>query len=243
MPMKYQPVTLFIDSQEAFDYVKPMLKRIFDQPRLIHCDTHQKAMDFIDSDQYADIIFAEWDLTGEEFMDSVRHDLENHNTPVIIMSEDTTKKKVLLNSIDREATFFLAKPFLEKGLVKKYNKVLKNIERRRTNRIHPASPVSLQIKFNKKQQYSFPLVDISIDACLFRVPIKTSRKISIYQQAQVSLSVDELHMRANGEVYRIGQCRNNPEKKDAALVMIKFNESEQHNREIHEVLDELGKRW
>jgi response regulator RpfG family c-di-GMP phosphodiesterase len=241
--MKSQPVTLFIDSQKEFDYTKPMLERILDKPRLIHFKKHKDAMEFIDSDQYADIIFADWDLTGHAFMNSVRRDLENHNTPVIIMSEDTTKKKAILKSVDREATFFLSKPYLEKGLLKKYNKVLQHIERRRKDRIHPKAPLMVQIKFSDSQQYSLPLVDLSIDGCLCRTPIEVSRQISIYQEAEVNLSTGEFNMLTHGHVYRIGQCRSDPNNKKMVLVMIKFSETDQEDRQIQETLDELGKRW
>ncbi|MCW8964838.1 MAG: response regulator [Gammaproteobacteria bacterium] len=241
--MKSRPVTLIVDSKEVFKIMKPMLKRMLDKPRLVHCKTHKDAMDYIDSDQFADIIFADWDLTGYPFMHSVRRDLENHNTPVIIMSDDTKIKKIVLKNIDREATFFLAKPFLEKGLVKKFNKVVNVIERRRKNRLHPASQILLEIKFNDGKQYSLPLIDISIDGCLLRAPLETSWHFSIYQQIQVSLTIEEFNMPVHGEVYRIGHDRTNPENKDTVLIMIKFSDSEQQDRELQELVDELGKRW
>lgn len=241
--MKSQPVILFVDSKKNFNIVKPMLERMLDQPRFIHCKTYQDAMKYIDSDQYADIIFADWDLTGYPFIHSVRDDLENHNTPVIIMSDDTKIKKIVLKNIDQEATFFLAKPFLEKGLIKKYNKVLKVIERRRKNRIYPDCPIPLQVKITKNQQYSLPLIDISIDGCLFRAPIEISREISIYQHAKVSLTIDEFDTHVHGEVYRIGHDRTNPYNKDTVLIMIKFSSSDQQGRELQELVDELEKRW
>lgn len=241
--MKSQPVTLFIDSQEVFDIVKPMLEKILDRPRLIHCRTHKEAMDYIDSDQYADIIFADWSLTGYPFINSVRRDMENHNTPVIIMSEDTTIQTIVLEKIDREPTFFQSKPFLEKGLVHKFNEVLQVIERRRKNRINPDRPVSLEVQFDDNQQYSLPLVDISIDGCLFRTPLETSRQISIYQHVTISLNIDEFNMQVHGEVYRIGHDRTIPENRNTVLVMIKFNDLEQQGRELQELVDELEKRW
>jgi DNA-binding response OmpR family regulator len=241
--MKSNPVTLFIDNKESFGVVRPMLNRMLEKPRLIHCKTLKEAMKYIDSDQYADIIFADWSLTGYPFMRSVRRDLENHNTPVIIMSDDTKIKKIVLKNIDQEATFFLAKPFLEKGLVKKFNKILNIIERRRKNRIYPDYPISLPVQFYKKQQYSLLLIDLSIDGCLFRVPIETSRQISIYQSTQVSLAIDEFNIQVNGEVYRIGHDRTNPDNKDTVLVMIKFSSSDQQNRGLQELVDELEKRW
>jgi len=241
--MKSNPVTLFVDNQESFDMVKPMLENILDKPRLIHCKTHKDAMKYIDSDQFADIIFADWDLTGYPFMHSVRDDLENHNTPVIIMSEDTKIKKITLKNLDREATFFLAKPFLEKGLKKKFKKVSKVIERRRKNRIYPTSPVLVKVKFSDKQKYSLPLVDISLDACLLRVPLEDSWRMSIYQNTRISFALEEFNLKVNGEVYRIGHDRANPDSKDTVLVMFKFANSDQQDKDFIEMIDELEKRW
>jgi len=241
--MKSCPVTLLIDCQDDFDIIKPMLEKALDRPRIIHCKTHQDAMDYIDSDEYADIIFAEWELTGYPFIDSVRRDLENHNTPVVIMSKDIALKKIVLKSIDREATFFLAKPFLEKGLVNEFNRILKDTDRRRKNRIHPVSPVFLQIQFNEKQQYSLPLVDISIDGCLLRTPVETSWHFSVYQHVQVYLNIDEFNMQLHGEVYRIGHDRAFLDSKDNVLILIKFSNSDQQDMKVQEMVDDLGKRW
>ena len=241
--MKSQPATLLVDNQEMFEYMKPMLEGILDQPRLIHCSSQQEAMDYIDSHEFADVILADWDLTGYKFIDRVRRDLENHNTPVIIMSEDTTIKKIVLKEIDREATFYLAKPFLEKGLKKKFNKVLNSIERRRKNRVHPASPLELEVKFDHGQQYSLSLVDISIDGCLFRIPVETCRELNIYQPAEIRLAIDEFDIKVHGEVYRLGHDRARPDTRDTVLAMIKFSNTDQQSRALEELMDELSRRW
>lgn len=241
--MKSQPVTLLVDNQETLDYMQPMLEEILDQPRLIHCASRDEAMRYIDSHEYADVILADWELTGYKFIDRVRRDIENHNTPIIIMSEDTTIKKIVLKEIDREATFFLTKPFLEKGLKKKFNKVLNSIERRRKNRVHPASPVALEVEFGSGQVYTLALVDISIDGCLFRIPLETSRELSVYQPADVRLAIDEFDIKVNGEVYRLGHDRARPDTKDTVLAMIKLSQPDRQSRALEELMDELGRRW
>lgn len=241
--MKSNPEILVVESQEMFDYVQPMLSHAFDEPQLVHCKTHQEAMQYVASDRYADFIFADWDLSGYRFMSDVRRDPENHHTPVVIMSEDTTNKKIVLNSLTSEATFFLAKPFLEKGLLKKLNKALKTIEKRRKNRIHPPISHHLDVAIGENLHLSLPLVDISIDGCLFRVPLETSRQISIYQHASVALNIDEFDILADGEVYRIGYDKPTPQLKSSVLVMIRLSGNEQQERDVHELLDVLGKRW
>ena len=240
--MKSQPLILVVDDQQVFSFMEPMLNHLFDKPQLVHCSTTKDAMHFVDSDLYADFIFADWDMTGYQFMDSVRSDLENHNTPVVIMSEDTTNKQIVLNSVASEATFFLAKPFLEKGLAKKMNKVMNAIERRRKNRIHPAMTVTLPVVFEGSHHASLPLVDISIDGCLLRAPIDICQQVSIYQKAMVSIKIDEFDIKAAGEVYRIGQDRPVPEDRNTVLLMIRFSDSEP-DQQIQELVDELGKRW
>ncbi|MCK4710215.1 MAG: response regulator transcription factor, partial [Gammaproteobacteria bacterium] len=103
--MKSSPVALVIDNQEVFEFIKPALSKTLNTTQIIHCKTHQDAMSYIASDQQADIIIADWTLTGYIFLESVRSDLENHNTPVIIMSEDTNIKKIILNNVESKATF------------------------------------------------------------------------------------------------------------------------------------------
>ena len=241
--MKSSPEILVVENQHMFDYMQPMLNHILNEPRLVHCKTHQEAMQYVASDRYADFIFADWDLTGYQFMSQVRSDPENHHTPVVIMSEDTTNKKIVLNRKTSEATFFLAKPYLEKGLVKKLNKALKAVEKRRKNRMHPPEPLKLPVIIGDNEHLSLPLVDISIDGCLFRVPLETSKQISIYQPTTVMLHIDEFNFRAYGEVYRIGHDRPVPQHKDSVLVMIRLSGSEQQEREVQDLIDEIGKRW
>lgn len=241
--MKSRPEILVIDDQEAFDMMQPVLNDLLDNPSLVHCRNRNEALDYVASNRFADFIFADWDLTGYAFMNSVRRDLENHNTPVIIMSEDTTNKKIALNSLTREATFFLAKPFLPKGLIKKFDKAMKVVERRRKNRIHPPVPYRLPIAFDDGIRETLPLVDVSIDGCLFRAPIEFGQRIRIYQRASLSLRIDEFDIEADGEVYRIGHDRPIPEHRDTILIMIKFTGEERQQREIQELVDELAKRW
>ena len=117
------------------------------------------------------------------------------------------------------------------------------MEHRRKTRLHPEKPYLINITLNKKQCYSLPLVDISIDGCLLRVPIETSKQIIIYQQTVLALKIDEFNIQVNGEIYRIGHDRPIPENHDSVLIMIKFTGSQQQNNELQEVIDELGKRW
>ncbi len=241
--MKNNPAVLIIDDQDVFDLIKPLISKTLNTTQLIHCKNHEDAMSYIASDQQADIIFADWSLTRHSFMESVRSDLENHNTPVVIMSEDSKIKNIVLNEIESKSTFFLAKPFLKKGFIKKLTKVLDVMEHRRKVRLHPENTYLLNITLNDKQSIALPLVDISIDGCLLRVPLEVSRQFYIYQKAVVSINIEEFKTRIDGEIYRIGHDRPIPEKRDSVLLMIKFNGSAKQNDALQEVIDELGKRW
>ena len=241
--MKSRPVALVVETQAGFDYIKPMLEKMLIQPRIVHCDTHQAAMSYVASDEYADYIFADWGLGGYRFLEAVRADLENHNPPILIMSEDTNNKQVVLNATTSPGTFFLAKPFLEKGLVKKFEKALDTVERRRKQRINPFREILLSVTLEDDDCHEFQLVDISIDGCLFRMSLDMSRKLYVYQKAIVSLVIDEFDIKVVSEIYRIGHDRPIPEARDTVLVMFKFLVDEEQDRDLSDLVDELGRRW
>ena len=241
--MKSNPTAMYVDDQDSFDVVKPMLEKMLDRPQLIHCKNREEAIEFIDSDRYADIIIADWELSGYTFMHKVREDIENHNTPVIITSDDTTVHSIVEKDICQGSTFFLAKPFLEKGLISKYHEVLTALERRRKNRVYPPCPVYVQARFGGGQEYTLSVSDISLDGCLLRVPVEDSDQVRIYQSTQICVSVDEFTMEVFGEVYRIGQDKANLDAKDTVLIMVKFYQAHQSERESLELIDELEQRW
>jgi hypothetical protein len=117
------------------------------------------------------------------------------------------------------------------------------IERRRKDRIHPDIQITLKVHLNDALVYSLPLVDLSIDGCLFRVPIKNSRKFVVCQPAVVDLTIEEFNMQVHGDVYRITVDTDYPQNKDTALVMIMFGAMERDNKDLQEMIDILGKRW
>jgi CheY-like chemotaxis protein len=241
--MKSRPVVLVVETQASFQYMQPMLERMLNQPRLVHCKTHQEAMSYVASDEYADYIFADWDLGGYRFLEAVRSDLENHNTPIIIMSEDTNNKQIVLNAATSPGTFFLAKPFLEKGLVNKFEKALSAVERRRRNRINPFRAIVLAVLLEDGRQLDLQLVDISIDGCLFRMSLEMSKSLHVYQRARISLNIDEFAIEAWGEIYRIGHDRPIPDARDSVLVMLKFVGPDDEERQLIDLVDELARRW
>lgn len=241
--MKPEPVILVVDTHEVFHLMQPMLNHTLDRPQLVHCSDYADAMHYVASNKYADFIFADWELTGYAFMSSVRSDPENHNTPVIIMSEDRNNKRIVLDTITSEATFFLAKPFLEKGLSKKIAKAQQVLERRRRKRLHPPTRLALKVVFDNQPAASLQLVDISLDGCLLRAPLDFAAGLKIYQHAMVLLEVDEFDVRSSGAIVRIGADRPLPVNRDSVLILLRFDGENLQRRELVDLIDELGKRW
>ncbi len=242
--MKAKLVILILESKNVFDLMQPALDKTLESTQFVHCSTHQEAMQYVYSDQRADLIFADWSLAGFSFIDEVRADLENHNTPIIIMSEDVTNKKIVLNEIENKSTYFLSKPFLDKGLIKKVTKVLKHRERRRSTRIHPHKDYSISFDCNDKGNFQTQLVDISISGCLLRLPIEMTRQISIYNQCVLNIVIDEFQLEIMGELIRIGHDRLLPEEKRSVLIMMKFIDTQaDHVEKLQNMIDELNLRW
>ncbi len=237
-------VILIVDSKNIFDLMRPVLEKQLCSAQFIHCTSHQQAMDFVHSDQRAHLIFADWSLTGFTFVDEVRSDEENHNTPVIIMSEDVTKKQIVLNEIENKSTYFLSKPFLDKGLIKKLNKVLAQRERRRSTRIHPGKSYAVEFNIKDKGSFQSQLVDISITACLLRLPIENTREIGIYEQCLLDINIDEFTIKVMAELVRIGHDELRPGNKKSVLVVMNFIDTQlEHVTKLQLMIDELGLRW
>jgi len=242
--MKAKFVILIADSKDVFDLMRPALEKELRSTQFIHCSTQQQAMDFVHSEQRANLIFADWSLTGFTFVDEVRSDVENHNTPVIIMSEDVTKKQIVLNEIENKSTYFLSKPFLDKGLVKKLNKVLAQRERRRSTRIHPSKDYAVEFDIKDKGSFQSELVDISISACLLRLPVEVTGPTGIYDECLLDINIDEFSVKIMAELVRIGHDELKPGDKTSVLVVMKFIDTQlEHVTKLQLMIDELDLRW
>lgn len=239
--MRVDPVVMVVDSKEVFDLMEPILADFLQASKVVHCVSHQQAMDYVDSDQRADFIFADWQLTGHEFVLAVRNDLENHNTPLIIMSEDVRIKGIVLDEIENRSSFFLSKPFLGKGLKNKISEVVEQVERRRETRLRPQKAYQVKVNFSGEGLFSFALVDISIFGALFRVPLEQVRQLSIYLQAQVDFQIEGFDVDISAELCRIGYDKPIPQNRDTVLIMMKFVEKDRARiKLLQQMLDELN---
>ena len=235
---------MVVDSQEIFELMEPILAEFLHTSNIVHCSTHQQAMDYVFSDQRADLIFADWVLSGHQFVTGVRNDLENHNTPIIIMSEDVRIKGIVLDETENRTTFFLSKPFLSKGLTHRITEVLDLVERRRQSRLRPQKDYRIDIDFAGEGIHSLSLVDISIFGCLFRMPVELTKRLSIYQQGEIHLQIDDLKTEISGELCRMGYDKPVPEDRASVLMMMKFIDTRpEHEEQLQAMLDELYTRW
>jgi DNA-binding response OmpR family regulator len=241
--MRHEPYLLIIDNREIYDAMAPVLSRHLGTTHLIHCDNYNSALEIIKSDLRLDLIFADWQLTGAEFIDAVRADLENHNTPLIVLSGEDNRlvEEVVLR---HGATDWLTKPFLNKALTHKIDTIFASRERRRRSRIHPERRYPLQVNFANGTQIELDLLDFSFEACLGRGPAVLCQQICIYEEATMRLNVEEFDVTLDGCVERIERDPAAELTKDKILIMLRFRDSHEDRLDkLRDMLDELVARW
>ena len=241
--MKQHPVILVVDESEVFELMKPVLLREFYEPRLIHYADKKQAMDYILSDKRADLIFVDWDMVEEDFFNLVRTDLENHNTPVIIMTE-CVNDTVISSALKYGITQHLAKPFLDKALIQSINQIMSFQEGRRKRRLHPDHSESIRVTFESLDSELLNIIDISCDGCLVRVSNDIARHAFIYHIAQIDFKLYQFDFQLKAQVWRIGHDYPLTEEQDHVLVMLKFIETDDSDiDQLNLLLDELQSQW
>lgn len=241
--MRHEPVVLVVDNEEVFRLMKPVLSKEMYTPHIIHASDFKAGLDFVNSDQRADIIFADWNSTGPKFIDAVRKDHENHNTPVIMMTS-SDNEHVINDALRHGANSHLAKPFLNKAVVNKIREVTSLVERRRKRRIHPDCSYMVNTAIDELLPAQFQLIDFSIQCCLIRVPIEIGNKIRIHQSGTINLNIEEFDVTMDVEIFRIEADMDPSPTRESLLVMFRFTEThEDRLRKMHDMLDELRARW
>jgi len=242
--MKQNPLIVVIDQKDIFEAMRPVLLREFYQPELVHYSTKKEAVDFVHSDVKADIMFVDWHLVNEEsFFFKVREDIENHNTPVVIMTEGD-HDFIFNNAIKYGITQQMTKPFLDKALLKQINKITSFQEGRRKRRIHPGKQQLIQVKFNGQEEKQLPLIDLSSEGCLLRVSTKLAQKAFIYHQAKINLNIPSYDITIDSEVSRIGHNYPHVDEQDSVLMMLKFRPlDDEEQGKLNDLLDDLQTEW
>lgn len=241
--MRHEPVVMIVDEQELFDEMRLPLSRALSTSHIIHCPTLECAMEMVRSDLRADIIFADWLMTGSNFIDAVRSDLENHHTPIVMMT-DSDLPQVINSAIQHGANAYLAKPFMQKALLNKVAEVTRMVERRRKRRIHPEASYTVGVTLGDASCITLQLIDFSIDSCLVRAPTNLCQQICIYQACHVNMKVEEFDVTMDAELFRVEHDAPLPPDRDTVLMMFRFTDNHDDRLEkLTDMLDELVARW
>jgi len=241
--MRKEPIVAIVGNNEMFEMMASALRIYLNTSHVIQLVNQSVALEFIHSNERADMIFVDWDIAGPHFIDAVRKDDENHNTPIIIMS-DARDLEWIKKSVRQHTFFTLAKPFLEKGLIHCTDEVLESMEHRRRKRVHPDQQFMTTVIFEGIEPVSIQLVDISIDGVLLRASTEFSQQLFVYNQAEIDLVINVYQLSLNGRIYRIGHDRPVPKALDTVLIMIKFLENaEESMLVLQDILDDIQVRW
>ncbi len=241
--MNHEPVVVIVDEKEVFNEMHLPLSRSLNTSHILHCPDMKSAMVMVRSDLRADIIFADWQKTGPEFIDAVRSDKENHHTPIIMMTESDLPQ-VVNSALQHGANAYLAKPFMEKALLNRVAEVTRMVERRRRRRIHPEKEYSTEVTFGDDVAAKLRLVDFSLDSCLVRAPTSLCQKVCIYQGCSIRMVVEEFDVTLDAELFRVEHDAPLPTERDTVLMMFRFSDDHENRLEkLNDMLDELRARW
>jgi CheY-like chemotaxis protein len=241
--MNHEPVVIIVDELEIYNEIRLPLSRALNSSHIMHCPDRESAMEMVRSDLKADLIFAAWEMTGPSFIDEVRKDLENHHTPIVMMT-DSDLPQVVSSALQHGANAYLAKPFMEKALLKKVAEVLRMVERRRKKRIHPEKLYPIEITFDNDKTASLQLVDFSLDCCLVRASSQLCSEICIYQECMVRMRVEEFDVSLDADLFRVEHDVPLPPQRDTVLMMFRFTDNHTDRLEkLNDMLDELRARW
>ncbi|MBF0219048.1 MAG: hypothetical protein HQL49_05905 [Gammaproteobacteria bacterium] len=241
--MRNDPTILVIDTHQVFEFMHPTLQSRFPEGEIIHIPTHDEAVRFVRSNREADLIFLDWKHSGSGLIDAIRADLENHNTPLVIMTE-AIRVGSIAEHFNHHDIYFLNKPFISVGILRVIDRVTHSIDQRRHQRLQPDRDYTIHICFENLCSADFDLIDISVEACLLRLPTEFSKNIHIYQHAHITIHLEGYHIELEGEVLRL--CQDIEEQRDGSTIqlMLKFSRnSEARLEQLYSMVDELQLRW
>ncbi len=236
--MTHEAVVLIVDDKEMFDYMAPVVKESLHTAQLIHCDNFNDAMVMIRSDLAIDFIFADWELSGPDFIREVRHDAETHHSPLIIMS--TSDDEQFIGMVMRlGATDVLTKPFMEKGLTHKIQRVVHSRDLRLRRRLKvDMCDGTLSAAFTNGELVELKLVDLSILGARARGPHSLCGKVCINQEVALTLGYCVEPVELAGRLIRLEYDPEEPETN--VLLAFRFEERDESEKQrLREVMEEL----
>ncbi|HEB97100.1 MAG TPA: response regulator [Sedimenticola thiotaurini] len=241
--MKHEPIVLIVDSKEFFDAMVPPLSRELGTTHLIHCDNRKAAMDVIESDVKLDLIFADWELAGPEFIDAVRRDPENRYTPLVVTT-GRESDTMIAQAMRLGANDHIGKPFLEKGLLNVVRRVTHRQERRRQRRLHPDREYRVQLERTDAPTLTLRLKDFSLECVQTTGRRELCRDICIGDSGRLQLEIEDYRILLDARLIRIEEDPTPDAPGDAVLLTFRLTEShEQRSTKLAELLDEYADRW
>lgn len=240
--MKHQVKVLIVESREMFDIMAPVIQAELHPDSIFHCASKAEAMAEIGSHTKYDMIFADWELSGEAFMKAVRTSAENHFSPLVVLA--THDENAFIGRVMRcGATDLLMKPFLEKGLVAKIRKVAQGIEHRRHHRVNLPETVAVQAEIRTEDEVrttTMELINISVDGC--KAKTESSCVSRIYDHAALEFTFRDSEFNITANLIRLeadpALAKTGGDHMFASFVFVDVDESLRDK--LNQMLDELS---
>lgn len=240
--MKGEDLVVVVESREMFEFMAPIIERELSTHRIVHHDDPREAFAFLHdhAGPPVDLIFADWDLVGPEFIQAVRREHDTRYTPLIVLS-DSDADEVVAAAMRAGASDHLFKPFLDKGLVHKIQRVTRSRELRRLHRIHPATNLQVDVARQGAAPCRLAVEDISIGGCRLRAPLPLSRDMAIYDTASLEIPAEAGPIRIEGRLIRIAEDPDNAP--ESVFVTYGFGDLAGVREALGDLLESLRARW
>ena len=248
--MSHEAVVLVLDDNEMFDYMAPVIRQELHTHELIHCDNLGDAMGWIRSDRMIDFLICDWDMAGPDFVRAVRHDPETHHSPVIVtLASD--RDELIGAAMRVGASDVITKPFMERGLASRIQRVVHNRERHLRKRIHVAagSQDGLTATLPDGESIVLDPIDLSIMGARARGSLDACGVLCVYQEVTLKVCADEFCLDLPAHVIRNehdpsgrGDDESGPGK--TIIIAFRFDAMDEPTlNQLRELLETLRSRY
>lgn len=239
--MKHQTSVLIVDSKEISQVISSVVTSLSATAHVKHVDNAEAALTAVRSGKRFDLVFFDWKLGGERFLDNLRIDARDTLTPVIVLFELDTDE-VIASAIRHGATDFMVKPFLKKGLIQKVNRVMNMQQLRRQRRLQPDHTVFIHLDLEHGESLQAEIHDLSLAACCARVDFALRNRVVVGEAGVLHLNIEQhkisLRCRVTRTAVDLAAASEN------IIVLFSFDEAQERESEsLAELLDEYAARW
>ncbi len=198
-------VPLIVDSNTTHSKsVATILRNEFNAQTVYSANTARQAMDIARQQPKINWIFADTelsDLSGFDFIDSVRQLPTARDASVVLMSS-RRDKETLLRAAATGVVDYIAKPFNAATLISKLRRHLDSKEKRESERLTTLAVFDVDITFGDAI-YPGKLLDISLGGCLARAePFKRSHTC-VFDTANLLVKHENGELTCQGELARM----------------------------------------